>query len=167
MNLRGRYENMKKETVNVESKDTIRKKLRRKYLISLCGDALGIISIIFLVHAQAQNSLSLMIWTTILNTFALVLIISGNFFVAAKEYKQVQQLSAQELKEMKEELDKFPDPFDSRWLTIVSTLFFISLAVVLLFGLVKLSQYGFNEFLCFIFALCFVVDLRSLVKYSI
>ncbi len=108
-----------------------------------------------------------MIWTCILNTLALILIISGNFFVASKEYKQIRHLSAQELKEISEELDKFPDPFDSRGLTIVSTLFFISLAVVLLFGLVKLSQYGLIEFICFIYAICFVVDLRNAVKYSI
>lgn len=112
-----------------------------------------------------------MIWTCILNTLALILIISSNFFVASKEYKQIRHLSAQELKEISEEiseeLDKFPDPFDSRGLTIVSTLFFISLAVVLLFGLVKLSQYGLIEFICFIYAICFVVDLRNVVKYSI
>ena len=128
--------------------------------MSLFGDALGLISVIFLAHARAQNNLSLMIWTCIL-------IISGNFFVASKEYKQIRHLSAQELKEISEELDKFPDPFDSRGLTIVSTLFFISLAVVLLFGLVKLSQYGLIEFICFIYAICFVVDLRNVVKYSI
>lgn len=108
-----------------------------------------------------------MIWTCILNTLALILIISSNFFVASKEYKQIRHLSAQELKEISEELDKFLDPFDSRGLTIVSTLFFISLAVVLLFGLVKLSQYGLIEFICFIYAICFVVDLRNVVKYSI
>lgn len=135
--------------------------------MSLFGDALGLISVIFLAHARAQNNLSLMIWTCILNTLALILIISSNFFVASKEYKQIRHLSAQELKEISEELDRFPDPFDSRGLTIVSTLFFISLAVVLLFGLVKLSQYGLIEFICFIYAICFVVDLRNVVKYSI
>ena len=135
--------------------------------MSLFGDALGLISLIFLAHTRVQNNLSLMIWTCILNTLALILIISGNFFVASKEYKQIRHLSAQELKEISEELDKFPDPFDSRGLTIVSTLFFISLAVVLLFGLVKLSQYGLIEFICFIYAICFVVDLRNAVKYSI
>lgn len=156
---------MKKETIDVESK-TVKKKLRRKYLVSLCGDAIGIISIIFLAHAQVQKSPLLMIWTAILNTLALIFLVCGNFFVATKEYKQVQRVSAQELKEMSEELDKFPDPFDSRWLTILSILFFISLAAVLLFGLVKLSRYGFNEFICFIFAIGFVIDLRNLVKYS-
>ncbi|CDI63205.1 Protein of unknown function [Lactobacillus helveticus CIRM-BIA 101] len=36
-----------------------------------------------------------------------------------------------------------------------------------MFGLVKLSQYGLIEFICFIYAICFVVDLRNVVKYSI
>ncbi|AFR21728.1 hypothetical protein [Lactobacillus helveticus] len=55
---------MKKEIIDVENKD-VRKKLRRKYLVSLFGDALGLISVIFLAHARAQNNLSLMIWTCI------------------------------------------------------------------------------------------------------
>lgn len=157
---------MKKETIDLESKD-IRKKLRRKYLVSLSGDALVIISMIFFTHAYAQSSLTLMICAAVLNTLALIFFICGNFVIAAKEYKQVQRLSIQELKELSEDLDKFPDPFDSRWLNILSTIFFISLAAVFLFGLVKLSRYGFNEFICFIFAVYFVVDLRNLVKYSI
>lgn len=78
-----------------------------RYLVSFFGDALGLISVIFLAHARAQNNLSLMIWTCILNTLALILIISSNFFVASKEYKQIRHLSAQELKEISEELDKF------------------------------------------------------------
>ncbi|MFK5221584.1 hypothetical protein [Lactobacillus helveticus] len=96
---------MKKEIIDVENKD-VRKKLRRKYLVSLFGDALGLISVIFLAHARAQNNLSLMIWTCILNTLALIFIITGNFFIASKEYKQIRRLSAQELKEISEELDK-------------------------------------------------------------
>lgn len=60
-----------------------------------------------------------------LNTLALIFIITGNFFIASKEYKQIRRLSAQELKEISEELDKFTDPFDSRGLTIVSTLFLL------------------------------------------
>ncbi|AYE61260.1 Xre family toxin-antitoxin system [Lactobacillus helveticus] len=41
-----------------------------------------------------------------LNTLALIFIITGNFFIASKEYKQIRRLSAQELKEISEELDK-------------------------------------------------------------